>query len=171
VLHLDLQNQTQSVTVTVNFSTLYTQGVTNVSFTLFDVDFSSGGFQDQISQIRGLSVDGTTWIAPTITTSSANVLTGTGLSQVVNGTGNNSDTGPTSGNGNVTFNFGANAITQFSYVYGSGTTAPTDPSLQGIAMHDISFTPVPEINPAWTAILSCFAATGLVLRHRANLRK
>ena len=31
-------NTAQQVTVTINFSALYTQGVTNVSFTLFDID-------------------------------------------------------------------------------------------------------------------------------------
>ena len=171
VLHLDLANQSQGVTMTVNFSALYTQGVSNVSFTLFDVDFSSGAFQDQIRSIQALSIDGTTLIAPTITTSSANTLTGTGLNQVVNGISTNTDTGPTSGNGNVTISFGAAAIKSFMFTYGSGTNAPADPTTQGIALHNISFTPVPEINPAWSALLSCLAATGLVLRHRSHFRK
>jgi hypothetical protein len=173
VLHLDLANQSQSVTVSVNFSALYTAGVTNVSFTLFDVDFSSSAFQDQIRSIQALSIDGITPIAPTITTSANNSPpTGSGLGQVVTGFINTSDTGATSGDGNVTISFGANAIKSFTFVYGSGSNAPADPTTQGIALHDITFlAAVPEINPAWSAIASCLVAAGLILRHGAKFRK
>jgi hypothetical protein len=171
VLHLDLANQSQAVTVSVNFSASYTGGVANVSFTLFDVDFSSSSFQDQIRSIQALSIDGTTLIAPTITTSANNSLTGGGLGQVVTGMINGADTGTTSGNANVTISFGANAIKSFTFVYGSGATAPDDPTTQGIALHDISFTPVPEINPAWSAIGSCLVAFALIFRYRAKSRK
>ena len=171
VLHLDLANQSQSVTVSVNFSALYTAGVANVSFTLFDVDFSSSAFQDQIRSIQALSIDGSTLIAPTITTSANNTATGSGLGLVVTGITTTSDTGATSGAGNVTISFGANAIKSFTFVYGSGSTAPADPTTQGIALHDITFTPVPEINPAWSAIGSCLVAAALILRHGAKFRK
>jgi hypothetical protein len=171
VLHLDLANQSQAVNVTVSFSALYTAGVNNVSFTLFDVDFSSSAFQDQIRSIQALSIDGTTLIAPTITTSANNTVTGSGLGQVVTGMINTSDTGPTSGNANVTISFGANAIKSFTFVYGSGSNAPADPTTQGIALHDITFTPVPEINPAWSAVGSCLVAFALILRHSAKFRK
>lgn len=171
VLHVDLANQSQAITVAVDFSALYTAGVSNVSFTIFDVDFSSGGFQDQLRSITALSIDGTTLIAPTITTSSANSRTGTGLSQVVTGLSGNTDTGATSGNGNVTISFGSAAIKSFTFIYGSGATAPTDPTLQGISLHDITFTPVPEINPAWSSLGSCLLAAALILRHSAKFRK
>ncbi len=175
VLHVDLANQAQSITTTVSFSSLYTQGVNNVTFTLFDVDFSSGNFTDQIRSITALSIDGVTLIAPTITTSIDNTLTGTGLNQVVNGIATNADTGATSGNGNVTISFGTNAIKSFTFTYGTGATAPADPTTQGIALYDISFTPIPEINPAWTAFGSCsFAVFGALLHrrkvHRAQIR-
>src|SRR5688500_12030634 len=39
---VNFTNQTQSVTITVDFSALYSLGVQNVSFTLFDVDFANG---------------------------------------------------------------------------------------------------------------------------------
>jgi len=171
VLHVDLANQSQAITVTVNFSALYTAGVNNVSFTLFDVDFSSASFQDEIRSIQALSIDGSTLIAPTITTSSCNSRTGAGLAQVVTGQTTNTDTGATSGNGNVTISFGTNAIKSFTFTYGSGATAPADPTTQGISLHDITFTPVPEINPAWTAMLSCCAVAALILRHSAKFRK
>jgi len=171
VLHLDLANASQSVTMSVNFSAQYGAGVSNVSFTIFDVDFSSGGFQDQLRSITALSIDGTTLIAPTITTSSANQLSGTGLNQVVTGMTGNTDTGATSGNGNVTISFGAAAIKSFTLTYGSGSNAPANPTTQGIAMHDLTFTPVPEINPAWSTIASCLIAAGLILRHSSHARR
>src|SRR5919201_350590 len=40
-LALNLTNNTQSVTFTLDFSALYAAGVANVSFTLFDIDFSN----------------------------------------------------------------------------------------------------------------------------------
>ncbi|PZR73916.1 MAG: hypothetical protein DLM73_09465 [Chthoniobacterales bacterium] len=171
VLHLDLANQSQFVTVTVNFSASYTLGVNNVSFTIFDVDFASSAFQDQLSSITALSIDGTTLVAPTITTSSGNSLSGSGLNQIVTGLNNNPDTGAGSDSGNVTISFGATAIKSFTFTYGSGATAPADPSTQGIALHDITFTPVPELNPAWSGLAACLVAIGLAFRHHANVRR
>ncbi len=169
---LNLANNTQSVTLTVDFSSLYTQGVKNVSFTLFDIDFSNASgntYQDLLTAMKAVSIDGTTMIAPTITTSASNVLSGSGLGQMVTGTTSTVDTGAGSGNGNVTLDFGTNAIKSFTFTYGSGTSF-ADPTYQHIGLHDLSFTPVPEVNPAWTAILSCVGAVALGLRHRARNR-
>jgi hypothetical protein len=173
-LAVDLASQSQSVTVTVDFSALYSLGVQNVSFTLFDIDFaatSTSTYQDLLSGITGLSTDGTTLIAPTITTSANNTLTGTGLTQVVAGTVSTADTGATSGNGNVTITFGATAIKSFTFTYGSGSGTAADPTYQHVGIGDITFTPVPEINPAWTAFGSCLVAAALILRHSAKFRK
>lgn len=170
-LALNLTNQTQQVTISVSFSALYIQGVQNVSFSIFDVDFSSGNFQDQLRSIVAVSSDGLTQIAPTITTSSSNSLSGTGLTQVVTGIATSSDTGAGSANGNVTISFGSNAIKSFSFVYGSGTNAPVDPAFQHIGLHDISFTPVPELNPAWLGGCSCLIVGFFFRRHHARLRK
>jgi hypothetical protein len=170
---LNLTNNTQSVTVTISFGASYTAGVTNVSFKIFDIDYANANgntYQDQLTSIRALSVDGSTLIAPTITTSTTNSVTGTGINQVITGTASAVDTGAGSQNGNITISFGANAITSLTFTYGSGS-AFADPTYQHIGIHDISFTPVPEINPAWTAVLSCLAAGGLVLRHRSICRR
>ena len=177
VLGVDFTNQSQVITVTVDFSALYAQGVQNVSFTIFDVDFdntngSNGSrYQDQLRAISAIGMDGSA-IAPTITTSANNTLSGTtGLGQVVNGMTSTVDSGAGSGNANVTISFGTASIRSFTFSYGSGSATANDPTYQHIGLHDISFTPVPEINPAWTAMLSCLAAGALVLRHRANFRK
>src|SRR5437762_2833318 len=68
-LALNLTSNTQSVTFTLDFSALYAAGVSNVSFTLFDIDANNAGgstYQDLISSIHATSTTGTL-IAPTIT--------------------------------------------------------------------------------------------------------
>ncbi len=175
-LAVDFTSQAQFITLTIDFSALYTQGVQNVSFAIFDVDFrndpaNSIQFQDQLRSISALSIDGVTQLAPTITTSTTNSKTGTGLSQVVNGNSTATDTGASSGAGNVTISFGTNAIKSLTFTYASGSGTIANPTYQHIGLHDISFTPVPEINPGWSAVASCLAAAGLVLHHRSLLRK
>lgn len=176
-LAVNFTSQSQFITVTIDFSSLYLSGVHSVSFSIFDVDFDNvtGGspsqYQDQLRMISALSIDGTTLIAPTITTGPSNARTGTGLSQVVDGLTSTPDTAAGSGAANVTISFGGAAIKSLTFRYGSGTGTIADPTYQHIAIHDLSFTPVPEINPAWTAVVSCLAVAGLVLRHRAMCRK
>ena len=172
----DLSSNTQSVTVTVNFSAQYTQGVNNVSFSIFDVDYanvngaSGAKFTDEIRSVIGIAPDGSQ-VAATITASPDNQKSGTGLTQVVDGIATTVDTGTGSGNANVTISFGSTAITSFSFVYGSGASAPSDPTAQHIGIDNISFTPVPELNPAWVAALSCLAAGYLIHRHNVRFRK
>ncbi|HVF70527.1 MAG TPA: hypothetical protein VM940_02865 [Chthoniobacterales bacterium] len=174
-LAVNFTNQSQYITVTIDFSALYTAGVQNVSFTLFDIDYvnssSSNSYQDQLRSIMATSIDGTTLVAPTITTSVANTVSGSGLTQVVNGASSANDLDPASGNGNVTISFGTAAIRSLTFTYGSGTSPLADPTYQHVGIHDISFTPVPEINPAWSAVGSCLVAAALILRHSAKFRK
>jgi hypothetical protein len=173
-LAVNFTNQSQSVTVTVDFSALYTAGVQNVSFNLFDIDFASATgntYQDMLSSITATSIDGTTLIAPTITTSVANTRTGSGLTQVVTGIASATDVGTNTGNGNDTINFGTAAIKSLTFTYGSGSGTVPDPTYQHVGIHDITFTPVPELNPAWSALGSCLVAAALILRHSAKFRK
>lgn len=172
-LAVNYANQSQAVTVTVNFSALYTLGVQNVSFTLFDIDYSAASgnnYQDQLRGIQAIDMNGNP-VAATITTSANNSLSGTGLTQVVDGTVSTADTGPGSGNGNVTISFGATAIQSFTFTYGSGSGTVADPTYQHVGISDITFTPVPELNPAWSAVGSCLIAAVLILRHSAKFRK
>lgn len=173
VVGLNLTSNTQSITLTLDFAAQYPAGITGLTFRIFDVDYANASgntYQDVLSNIRGLSADGVTWIAPTINTSAANALTGTGLAQVVTGTASVADTGAASGNGNVTISFGSSAITRFEFTYGSGA-AFTDPTFQHVGFYDFSFTPVPEINPAWAAMLTSFAGVIFIRRRRAKLRE
>ena len=150
-------------TVQITFSggngALNTPGAANVSFTLFDIDITTNA--DVISNIYGVAVDGT-HVAPTITNVGSTVtLTGSGLAQELAGNGvalNNS------ANGNATISFGATLITDVFFNFGNTAGAPR---YQDIGISDISFTPVPEINPAVASVGSCLLALSLaVFGHR-----
>jgi len=173
-LAVNFTNQSQAVTVTVDFSSLYSLGVQNVSFTLFDVDFDnaagSSTYQDQLRNIVATGVDGSQ-VAATITTSGNNTLSGSGLTQIVDGIASGADTGAGSGNSNVTISFGTNAIKSFTFTYGSGSGTVADPTYQHVGIYDVNFTAVPEMNPAWSAVGSCLVAAVLILRHSAKFRK
>src|SRR5687768_16873947 len=89
-LAVDYTTELETITITIDFSALYPQGVQNVSFTLFNIDSDFGGptvkWQDQITGIS--ATDGTTTFAPTITGVGSSVtLSGAGLTQTL--TGNN----------------------------------------------------------------------------------
>jgi len=164
-LNLAANLKTQSdVTVHLEFTGAL-PGAANVSFTLFDIDVSTNS--DIISEIYGVAYDGT-HIAATITNvGSAVTHTGTGLFQVLTGNTASPDSGPGSSNGNATITFGSTIITDIFFTFSNTAGAPR---FQNIAIGDISFTPVPEMNPATTAAASCFAAMVLtiVMQRRAR---
>ena len=167
ILAANLKTQSD-VTVQLSFTggngALNTPGATNVSFTIFDIDITTNS--DIISSIYGVAPDGThvaatlSNIGPTVT------LTGTGLNQVLTG---NAGAANDSGNGNVTVSFGSTLITDVFFTFSNTSGAPR---YQDIGIGDISFTPVPEINPTVTAAGSCLLALGLTVfaRRRAALK-
>lgn len=139
-------------------------GAANVSFTLFDIDLSAD--RDIISNIYGLDANGNQ-VAATITNLGSSVsLSGTGLGQQLTG---NVAAPDNSANGNATISFGSTLIYELFFTFGNSSGPPR---YQDIAMGDISFTPVPEINPAAVSAGSCVAAVGLTrfLRRRAQAR-
>ena len=150
-------------TIQISFSggngPLNTPGAANVSFTLFDIDITTNS--DIISEIYGVAPDGT-HIAPTITNvGSTATLTGTGLNQMLEG---NSASANNSGNGNATISFGSTLIYDVFFTFSNTAGAPR---YQDIGIGDITFTPVPEINPAVASAGSCLLAAGmLALIHR-----
>ena len=140
-------------------------GAADVSFTIFDIDVTTNA--DIISTIVGIALDGT-FVAATITNvGSAVTLTGTGWSQQLTGNAASPDSGPGSSNGNATISFGSTIITDVFFLFSN--TAGTH-RFQNIAIGDISFTPVPEMNPAITAAASCIGAIVLtvLLQRRAR---
>jgi len=160
-LALDLTSNTQSVTFTLDFSALYALGVSNVSFTIFDIDannISGSTYQDVMSSIHATSITGTL-IAPTITGVGANVsLTGTGLSQVLTGQASTVDLGAGSGAANATISFNTANIRSITFIYGS-STAFADPTYQHIGIYNIDYEVVPEPG----ALGTCLTIVGLAI--------
>jgi hypothetical protein len=146
--------------VTLQLSFTGTQpGAANVSFTLFDIDLTAD--RDEITNIYGVAPDGT-HIAATITNIGSNVvLSGTGLGQTLTG---QLALPNDSSNGNATISFGSTVITDVFFTFGNSSGPPR---FQDLGMGDITFTPVPEINPAMASAVSCLLAVGLtVFAHR-----
>ena len=145
-LALNLTSNAQSVTFTLDFSALYAAGVSNVSFTIFDIDANNASgstYQDVISGIHATSTTGTQ-IAPTITNVGANVsLTGTGLSQVLTGQVSTTDLGAGSGAANATISFNTTNIRSITFTYGSSSMF-ADPTYQHIGIYNIDYAVVPE---------------------------
>lgn len=153
------------VTVQLSF-TGSLPGAANVSFTLFDIDVTTNS--DIISGIYGVAYDGTHIAATISNVGSAVTLSGTGLNQVLTGNTASADSGPGSSNGNATITFGSTIITDVFFNFSNTAGAPR---FQNIAIGDISFTPVPEMNPATTAAASCVAAMGLAILVQRRARR
>lgn len=170
---IDLGKKDRFITVTITFSASYTQGVENVSFTLFGIDQAAGGsnlYIDEISSISALAIDGVTQIAPTITgIGSAVTLSGTGLNQVLTGGANVPNSGAGSGAGNATISFNATGLRSITFTFGAGGNSAVNPIFQDISMHDLTFSPVPEMNPAMAA--GSFCLLGLLLVTQRRLRR
>lgn len=161
LLATDFPSNAESLTITIAFSSNYTQGVTDVSFNIFDLD-SGTNFQDQLRSIRGVGLDGSTVTAtyvggPSVTTTGSFVVNGAGLSP---------DAGAGSNAGNLQISF-SQPIRSMSFVFGNGASI-TDPAYQTIGIHDINFTPVPEVNPALAAAAGCLVAGWLCQRRRRS---
>lgn len=150
-ISVDLGREDRSVAVTITFSN-YPLGVEGVSFTLFDIDRDGGSlYIDEIRSISATGLDGVTLIAPTITNLGASVSrTGTGLNQILTGIGTAADTGAGSGAGNATISFNS-AIRSFTFLFGCDATAARNPPPQSIALGNVTFSPVPEVNPSFVA--------------------
>ena len=166
-LHFFVNAGTQTeITVTITFSAAYVQGVENVSFSLFDIDKTTDA--EMFKNIYATDVNGNQIAANISNLGSGVSLSGTGLTQLLTGNAAANDAGAGSGSGNATIGFGANAIRSFTFTFDNSSGPPR---VQEFGLYDISFTPVPEINPAWTAAFSCFAAVGLVFSHRRSVQR
>lgn len=161
----DFTRDSHTLTVTITFSNQYTWGVGNVSFKIFDIDANSPNYVDQVTSIYGTALDGSQ-VPATITNVGPNVsLTGAGtLTQMLAGIGDSPDT---SGAGNATIGFGPNVgLRSITFTLGTQNGLNQNPSYQNFGITNISFTPVPEVNPALAAAAFCVAGV-LLVRRRA----
>jgi hypothetical protein len=162
------------ITVQIGFST----AVRNVSFNLWDIDYgNSAGFffgigrsqyRDVVSSIAadlGVPADLTLASLGGDVTVSGNTLVGVATNgNSSNPAGNENDT-TSLGTGNL--NFGSQAVTSVSFRYSSnyGGTG-TDPTLQRIALHDISFNLIAVPEPSACGLMLVTGVVGLYRRRR-----
>lgn len=177
-------NDTVNLTVTMDFLSTgsYSNGADLVNFKLFDVDLSATGstnspgsapYDDYITGVNASNNTGR--VGAQITGSASNVVLGTagGTNQTVRGIGS------VAGNtnlGNVTVDFGAHYLTQFQFTWGNFANATmTNPQVQFIGFHDISFRPiVPEYGVSVMSLVVCLFAVvggGLAGASRAGSRE
>lgn len=116
MLYSDFINTTESVTLTLNVGTPG-QGVSSIGFDVFDID--RGGWTDQLT-VTG-TLNGTA-VSPILTGGAFNTVSG----NTVIGT---ASAASTSGAGNAEIIF-SSAVDQIVLDYGSGPSAPTDPTAQ-----------------------------------------
>lgn len=164
-LYVNFANTSESITVTVTFH--YTGGVSDVEFTLFDIDTGSvtgttkgknpvdiRGFVDQVRSITATSTNNTL-VAPTISVanSSYTQVSGSGTNQTING---QDVAGDFTSQGSATVSFGTNTISSFTFTYGQGANSENDPFAQGIGLYDITYKPkIPEVHPGLIAGAFC----------------
>jgi hypothetical protein len=165
-LAADLHTNDQ-IMVTVSFAAQYTLGIENVSFTLFDIE--KGTDNERIINIYAIALDGTTHLAGTVSNLGSSVtVSGSGLTQVLTGNTNSPDTGVNSGNGNATISFGSQAILGFAFTFENDSGPPR---YQSISIGDISFSPVPEVNPTVAAAAVCLFGIFAMKASRRELRR
>lgn len=145
-------NNSKGIVITINF--LYTEGVNDVSLTLWDIDKSAGQYIDKIDHIWATTITGQTVAATTISGSSANSVTLAGTNSTVVGT---TLSGATSGNGNVYITFDTTeALQSVSFRW---TNTDAGMGQQAIGMFDFSYTVAPEMGSSAAALSLC----GIVL--------
>lgn len=117
------------VPIVVDFT--HPGGVSNVSFTMFDLDADSW-----VDEVEVTATDGTNTFNPSSvvdSTSNDNVFDGTNTVTGINNTSQTTD------DGNATFNFNQPGITQVTILYRNAVTV-SNPAIQRIYLHDINFT-------------------------------
>ncbi len=146
-----------SVSVTITFN--YAQGVNNVSFSILDVDASTGdsGYVDRISSITATPVGGpANSVALTGVNASSTVTTLTGSGTLgMEVQGNLPASGVTDHTGDFTISSDATTpITSITFTW-NNPGPQFDPQI--IALGNISFTaaPVPEIGSSLGALATC----------------
>lgn len=154
------------VTLTVTFSSGYTDGVFLNSLILTDID-RAGNYEDQIRNFRG-SLDGGPDVFPSITPFNGTTdvtIANEGAANATT-TGNDAYDDVTSTGGTVIFDFGNQGIDEFSFDYGNGNGTQNNPGNQLIGFYDITYTPVPEPGTVVTGVVLLLAAIGLSLRRK-----
>ena len=130
--YVNFGSSSNSVTTTLSFST----PVKISFFRIIDVDYSTNNFDDRVI-ITGKDRYGNT-VYPN------NVVLGSDVQENAPGDyeSTNVQHADTDTEAYVTVEFSDTAITEISYTYAEGDTAPNDPTSQGVYLADITFEPL-----------------------------
>jgi uncharacterized repeat protein (TIGR01451 family) len=123
-LFTDFANQAQTASTTITLPV----AVPGAQFRIFDVDFFAGQFADKVTVTGSF---GGTAVTPTITNGATNSTAG-------NSAIGDAISGDTSGEGNIVVTF-SSPVDTILITYGNHSTAPANPGVQAIALHDILF--------------------------------
>ena len=141
-IRTDFVATNEDITITINFT--HPGGVSDLSFTFWDVDADIPQWNDEI-RVNA--------IANGVTVNPSSVSDGVTNSPIgANGTigdpADNNNAGNASADGNVTFTFNQTRITQVTIVYSNATTGT--PGNQWISLHDITFDIAPTITKSFS---------------------
>jgi hypothetical protein len=153
---------TAGITVTITFSKpVYVQ---NLNILDVDATFSTGGWQDQISAIKGVTA-GSQTVNPVAVVGGGSAVSVTGgpSNFTAIGLSNTID----SSTSNVSVSFGNIQVTQISFLYSPGPNQPSSPQAQRIGLDNITFSLTPEVGPSIAAMTLC----GLVILTRMRQGK
>lgn len=143
-LWVNFNSDPKEVVLTIDFT--HPGGVTDVSFTVFDVDGWQFVLNRYADQIQVTATNGTGQIDPSnVTVVNPAYVSFDGVNTV---TGIQSVSDSDAPDGNVTFEFNQAGITQVQFAYRSPPGLYNNPGIQFISIHDINFTynePVPEL--------------------------
>jgi len=139
-IRTDFVATSEDITITIDFTHL--GGVSDLSFTLWDVDATSTQWIDQVqvTATAGGSAVNPSSISDGVT-NIPGVNTSTGFPITSNAANNSSD-------GNATFTFNQTNITQVVITYRNTTTGT--PGNQWISLHDLTFDVAPTITKAFS---------------------
>ena len=113
-------NKTTTLTTSITFST----PVMGVSFYIYDIDYSSGKFDDKLTITATDNANNTVY--PSINASGSSSVSGT-QANVLEGNSNNSTF--TNAPSTITFS-GNTAVKTITLVYSAGSNSPSNPSIQ-----------------------------------------
>jgi uncharacterized repeat protein (TIGR01451 family) len=134
----------REIQTTIDFT--HPGGVTDVSFSVFDVDHWTFVFNPFTDQVQVTATDGVSTFNPSaVVITNPLFVTFDGVNTV---TGIANVASSTSPDGNVRFTFNQPGLTQLTLIYRSPPGGPANPGQQYISIHDIDFTyddPVPDL--------------------------
>ncbi len=141
-IRTDFVNTSQNITVTIDFT--HPGGVSDLSFTVWDVDADIPQWNDrlQVTAVAGGATVNPSSVSDGVTNSPI------GANGSIGDPADNNNAANASSDGNVTFTFNQTRITQLTIVYTNATTGT--PGNQWISLHDLTF----DVAPTLTKLFS-----------------